>query len=217
MFSIKKDTLRRGEYRNYTFRMPAHVPELTFSIVAERGCVCFYASNCSERPNARMCQWTLLVDAEKQESGLLTVRTSEHHYLSGAYHVGLYCIADSAFSLACSTTQSAASDVLKAMAAKQKPRAGVGAITEQLPHRGRSFRASARQGPPIADAAVGAATARSCQPRQFSRSSTRASSRRRSPRVRPIHGRSRRVSRRAERAAVSCLWSTLERCTTIRS
>ena len=133
MFSIKKDTLRRGEYRNYTFRMPAHVPELTFSIVAERGCVCFYASNCSERPNARMCQWTLLVDAEKQESGLLTVRTSEHHYLSGAYHVGLYCIADSAFSLACSTTQSAASDVLKAMAAKQKPRAGVGAITEQLP------------------------------------------------------------------------------------
>ena len=50
MFSIKKDTLRRGEYRNYTFRMPAHVPELTFSIVAERGCVCFYASNCSERP-----------------------------------------------------------------------------------------------------------------------------------------------------------------------
>ena len=68
MFSIKKDTLRRGEYRNYTFRMPAHVPELTFSIVAERGCVCFYASNCSERPNARMCQWTLLVDAEKQPS-----------------------------------------------------------------------------------------------------------------------------------------------------
>ena len=40
MFSIKKDTLRRGEYRNYTFRMPAHVPELTFSIVAERGPWC---------------------------------------------------------------------------------------------------------------------------------------------------------------------------------
>ena len=104
MFGVKKDTLKRGEYRNYTFRLPMHVPELTLSLVAERGCVCLYASNCSERPLPRLCQWTLLVDAEKQRHGTLMVRTSEHHFVSGLYHVGLYCVADASFSLACSST-----------------------------------------------------------------------------------------------------------------
>ena len=100
-FGMKKDALRRGEYRNYTFRLPQHVPELSLSLTATKGCVCLYASNCSERPLPRLCQWTLLVDAEKQQSGVLTVRTSEHHFVSGLYHVGLYCVADSAFTLVC--------------------------------------------------------------------------------------------------------------------
>jgi hypothetical protein len=104
MFGTKKDALRRGEYRNYTFRLPTHVPALTFAINAESGCVCLYASNCSERPLPRLCQWTLLVDAQKQKYGTLTVRTSEVHFVSGLYHVGLYCVADAAFSLSCSTS-----------------------------------------------------------------------------------------------------------------
>lgn len=101
MFGTRRDVLRRGEYKSYTFRLPSHVPELTFSIVAERGCVCLYASNCAERPLPRMCQWTLLVDAQEQQSGTLTVRTAEHHFVSGNYHVGVYCVADASFSLAC--------------------------------------------------------------------------------------------------------------------
>lgn len=102
MIGIKKDELRRGEYRNYTFRLPRHLPELTFSLATEFGCVCLYASNCSERPLPRMCQWTLLVDAEKQRSGTLSLRTSEHHCISGLYHIGIYCVADARFTIVCS-------------------------------------------------------------------------------------------------------------------
>ena len=136
MFGVKTDTLRRGEYTNYTFRLPTHVPELTFSINAERGCVCLYASNCAERPLPRMCQWTLLVDADEAQSGTLTVRTSEHHFVSGLYHVGLYCVADSSFSLACFPAQKDASpEVLKAMAAEQRRAGGFLAPTGHLSHR----------------------------------------------------------------------------------
>lgn len=102
-FGLRRDAVKRGEYRNYTFRLPQHVPNLTFSVTADYGCVCLYASNCSERPLPRLCQWTLLVDAEKQKHGQLTVSTSEHHFVSGLYHVGLYCVADSSFSLGCFT------------------------------------------------------------------------------------------------------------------
>ena len=91
-FGVRKDALRRGEYKNYTFRLPMHLPEVCLSVVAERGCVCMYASNCSERPLPRMCQWTLLIDADKQRQGSLNVRTNEHHFVSGLYHVRSRCV-----------------------------------------------------------------------------------------------------------------------------
>ena len=120
MFGTKHDTLKRGEYKSYTFRLPSHVPELTFSIVAERGCVCLYASNCAERPLPRMCQWTLLVDAQDQQSGTLSVRTAEHHFVSGNYHVGLYCVADAKFSLACFDASQQSSTLRAMVTAEQK-------------------------------------------------------------------------------------------------
>jgi len=112
--SLREEKMRRGEYRNFTFRLPAHVPEIQLSVAAECGSICLYASNCSERPTPRLCQWTLLVDAEKQKMGSLKVKTSEHHFVTGLYHVGLYCVSDSSFSLGCFTTTPSPSDVLHA-------------------------------------------------------------------------------------------------------
>ena len=131
-------------------------------------------------PNAWMCQWTLLVDAEKQESG--THRPHERAPLFiGRYHVGLYCIADSASP--CSTTQSAASDAQgngrEAEAARGRRRNhGAATLTAVAASSVRSPRAADRR------------CRRRCRhcPQlptapNLSRSSTRASSRRRSPRA----------------------------------
>ena len=108
-----RDTLRRGQFKNYTFRLPQHLPEITISVVAEVGSVCLYASNCSERPQPRMCQWTLLADASKSNGqSSLKLRTNEHHFVSGLYHCGVYCISDAQFSLGCFATRPSASDVL---------------------------------------------------------------------------------------------------------
>ena len=78
-FLQRRDSIKRGEYRNYTFRLPAHVPEIAITVVCHVGCVCLYASNCSERPTARMCQWTLLADSAKENGrASLKLRTNEH-------------------------------------------------------------------------------------------------------------------------------------------
>ena len=129
-FGLKRDVLRRGEYRNYTFRLPTHVPNLTLSVVADYGCVCLYASNCSERPLPRQCQWTLLVDAEKQKQGQLNLKTSEHHFVSGLYHVGLYCVADASFSLGCFTAEP--SEMIRAAVAAEKRQQAANGMTATL-------------------------------------------------------------------------------------
>ena len=95
--------MRRGEYKAYTFRLPVHLPEITFSIALKSvsGCVCLYVSNCSERPRPRLCQWTLIVHADGERRNSLAVRTDETHFIQGLYHVGLYCVSDASFELGC--------------------------------------------------------------------------------------------------------------------
>ena len=112
--SAVKHALRRGDYRSFTFKLPAHYPELRLSVVCETGSVCLYASNCSARPDPRNCQWTLLVDSQKSKLGSLVVRTNEHHFVGGLYHVGLYSVTDSEFSIGCFPTPASASDKLRA-------------------------------------------------------------------------------------------------------
>lgn len=101
MTAIRRGSLKRGEYRAFTFRLPAHVPriQLTVSLASKSGCICAYASNCSERPLPCRCQWTLLVHSEGEQRGTLELRTNEMHYLSGLYHVGIYCVHDAEFAL----------------------------------------------------------------------------------------------------------------------
>jgi len=99
--SATQQALKRGEYRSFTYRLPAHVPELKLSIMCETGSVCLFASNCSQRPNPRNCQWSILVDAQKNKLGSFSVRTSEHHFIGGMYHVGIYCVSDSTHSVGC--------------------------------------------------------------------------------------------------------------------
>ena len=86
--------LKAGQYQAFTLRLPQHVPELKISLLATRGCVCLYASNCSERPLPRNCQWNLLVDAtkegENERTGTLTLQTAEVHFVSGIFHIGIY-------------------------------------------------------------------------------------------------------------------------------
>ena len=113
-------SMRRGEYRNFTFRLPTHAPEVHLSVTVDYGSVCLYASNCSERPQPRMCTWTMLVDASKERFGTLPVRTDEQHFVSGLYHVGLYCVADASFSLGCFATRPTVHDAL--LAAQQERR-----------------------------------------------------------------------------------------------
>jgi hypothetical protein len=142
---FKHDSLKRGEYHNYTFRLPTHVPELAFSIAADVGVVCLYASNCSQRPLPRMCQWTLLVDAVKQRTGTLTVRTAEHHCVAGLYHVGVYCLADASFSLACSASQRGAAGALLSLESQ-----GGGMSSRKANLNGASPRRPAKMLPPSA-------------------------------------------------------------------
>jgi len=120
--STSAQTLRRGEYRSFTYRLPSHVPELKVSVVCDSGCVCVYASNCSERPNPRNCQWTVLVDSQKSKLGSMVLRTSETHFIGGMYHVGLYAVAESTFTIGCFPTKASASDHLRvASAHMQRP------------------------------------------------------------------------------------------------
>ena len=100
---LQHGTLRRGEYKAFTFRLPAHLPELILSITLKSatGCVCLYASNCSQRPRPNMCQWSLIVSAEGERHRSLVVRTEERHFIQGFYHVGIYGVSDSSFSLGC--------------------------------------------------------------------------------------------------------------------
>ena len=135
MIGIKKDELRRGEYRNYTFRLPRHLRNSAFSLATEFGCVCLYASNCSERPLQEMCQWTLLVDAEKQRSGTLSLRTSEHHCISGLYHIGIF-VADARFTIVCSEAA--------AGAAMAPPAAAGGILAQAAAMNGAAIAASPR-------------------------------------------------------------------------
>ena len=98
----QRASIRRGEFRSYTFRLGAQAPlaEITLGLDSDDGCLVLYASNCSERPLARSCQWTLVVDAQRQRRGRLAVKTHELHYTAGMVHVGIYCVRDAVFEVA---------------------------------------------------------------------------------------------------------------------
>ena len=103
----QRASIRRGEFRSYTFRLGAQAPhaEITLGLDSDDGCLVLYASNCSERPLARSCQWTLVVDAQRQRRGRLAVKTHELHYTAGMVHVGIYCVRDAVFDLSCHKSQ----------------------------------------------------------------------------------------------------------------
>ena len=97
-------SMRRGEYRNFTFRFPSHRPRvtITLTLTSPTGALCLFASNTSERPHsAATCQWAVLVNHTSTRQSTLTIRTQEFHFIRGMYHVGLYCFNPGSFSLTC--------------------------------------------------------------------------------------------------------------------